>query len=243
MASPQKEHGFTPIANEILEAIWRFRFNATQLKVLIYIFRNTYGYHRKEVEIQSFRKLARDMKTEHSGIAKAFKWMIDHNIIQRISPFTYRLNKNYEKWDEMGGVGVDHNPQGVDQIPQGGVENNPHSVENNPHRINKVVIKDNLKDIYIYREDEFITFWNAYPKRINKPGARKAWKSQKANLEEVLKGLKEWIDCDQWTRDGKKYIPHPATFLNRRQWEDEVEFNEQEQETRDWRETIIKKKS
>jgi|LFRM01.2.fsa_nt_gb phage replication O-like protein O len=47
MASPQKENGFTPIANEILEALARYPLNGTQWRILMVIFRYTYGFNRK----------------------------------------------------------------------------------------------------------------------------------------------------------------------------------------------------
>ena len=38
-----------------------------------------------------------------------------------------------------------------------------------------------------------------------------------------MHGLARWKDSDQWTRDDGRFIPHPATWLNGRQWEDEVQ--------------------
>ena len=47
MASPQKENGFTPISNEILEAVAGASLNGTQLRILLLLWRNSYGYHSK----------------------------------------------------------------------------------------------------------------------------------------------------------------------------------------------------
>ena len=30
------------------------------------------------------------------------------------------------------------------------------------------------------------------------------------------------VYCDQWNRDNGQFIPHPATWLNQRRWEDEL---------------------
>ena len=48
MANPQKENGYTPIANEILEQLVRLPLNGTQWDIIIVICRYTYGYSRKE---------------------------------------------------------------------------------------------------------------------------------------------------------------------------------------------------
>ena len=34
----------------------------------------------------------------------------------------------------------------------------------------------------------------------------------------IIAALQAWTKCEQW--QDVKYIPHPATFLNARQWED-----------------------
>lgn len=71
---------------------------------------------------------------------------------------------------------------------------------------------------------DFEVFWQAYPKKVSKPDAIKAWKKIKPDelmQREIIRGLMRWKGSDQWTRDGGQYIPYPATWLNRRGWEDE----------------------
>jgi len=69
----------------------------------------------------------------------------------------------------------------------------------------------------------FEEFWSAYPRKASKPQAIKAWKKQKLtrkNLPDILAGLERVRGSDQWQRDNGQYIPHPATWLNNRRWED-----------------------
>lgn len=70
----------------------------------------------------------------------------------------------------------------------------------------------------------FDRFWAEYPRKVGKPAAQSAWKRHRCDeiAEAVLAGLAGWKGCDQWRRDGGNYIPHPATWLNRRGWEDPV---------------------
>ena len=70
----------------------------------------------------------------------------------------------------------------------------------------------------------FDRFWAAYPKHVAKKPARRAWDKLHADaglLDTILTAL-EWQKREQgWQRDGGRYIPNPATWLNARRWEDE----------------------
>lgn len=70
----------------------------------------------------------------------------------------------------------------------------------------------------------FDRFWEAYPRRQGKDAARKAWakiRPDAALLEIMLSALERQRASDQWRRDGGRFIPLPATWLNGRRWEDE----------------------
>lgn len=69
----------------------------------------------------------------------------------------------------------------------------------------------------------FDVFWEAYPKKVSKPDAERAWKKLKPDgdlTDEILKGLERAKHLDRRFRDSQ-YIPYPATWLNSRGWEDE----------------------
>jgi hypothetical protein len=40
--------------------------------------------------------------------------------------------------------------------------------------------------------------------------------------EKIISAVKAQSASEQWTKDNGQYIPNPATWLNRGQWEDEV---------------------
>lgn len=72
----------------------------------------------------------------------------------------------------------------------------------------------------------FGQFWEAYPKKRGKGAAERAWKKIRKPTEllpEILGAIASQKNADQWTRDGGQYIPNPATWLNERRWEDELE--------------------
>ena len=68
----------------------------------------------------------------------------------------------------------------------------------------------------------FAEFWSAYPKKVGKGAAEKAWKKSKANLDVVLAAINSQASSDQWRKEGGQYIPNPATWINERRWEDGV---------------------
>ncbi|MCE9657790.1 MAG: hypothetical protein K8R60_04475 [Burkholderiales bacterium] len=71
----------------------------------------------------------------------------------------------------------------------------------------------------------FESFWTDYPRKEAKARAEKAFAkvlSEGGSLETLLARLQVWRACDQWTKDGGKFVPHAATWLNGRRWEDEA---------------------
>jgi hypothetical protein len=63
-------------------------------------------------------------------------------------------------------------------------------------------------------------FWKAYPRKTAKQVALKAWKRVKADeISALMAALEVHKGSEQWTRG---VIPHPATWLHQRRWEDET---------------------
>lgn len=69
-------------------------------------------------------------------------------------------------------------------------------------------------------ESRFAEFWQAYPRKVAKPAAMKAWAGVAAEAEAIIAGVRLWAGSVEWQKDGGQFIPHPATFLNQRRWED-----------------------
>ena len=84
----------------------------------------------------------------------------------------------------------------------------------------------------------FLIFWNAYPKKKNKVPAEKAFLKLNPDedfLNEVLLKIEEAKKTDDWQKKGGQFIPHPATWLNARGWEDELPIK------KDWQEEFLEK--
>ena len=89
------------------------------------------------------------------------------------------------------------------------------------------------ENIYL---DRFSRFWDRYPKKVAKQEAKKAFLKLKPDeelLEEILSAIHEQKKQEQWKN--KQYIPNPATWLNRRQWEDEIILGGDEPDRDNWK--------
>lgn len=75
-------------------------------------------------------------------------------------------------------------------------------------------------------EERFDRFWAAYPNKVGKDAARRAWAKRKPS-EELLKRMLEALEAQRhtkkWTVEGGRFVPNPSTWLNQGRWEDEVQ--------------------
>lgn len=73
--------------------------------------------------------------------------------------------------------------------------------------------------------DQFLQFWDAYPRKEDKQKALRAWQRLNPDAElcaVISRALEKQKHSPQWTRDGGRYIPYASTWLNGRRWEDEL---------------------
>lgn len=73
-------------------------------------------------------------------------------------------------------------------------------------------------------DDLFEKFYSAYPRKVAKSEAKKSFKKLKPTdelLTKMLSAIEIQKQSKQWQT--KEYIPHPATWLNQKRWEDETD--------------------
>lgn len=101
MASPQKENGFTPIANEILEQLVKVDLLASELRILLFIIRKTYGYQKKYDQI-SFTQFEKGTNISRQTINKTLKNLMAKGLIVKIclpgGNIGYSFIKDHENW-------------------------------------------------------------------------------------------------------------------------------------------------
>lgn len=73
--------------------------------------------------------------------------------------------------------------------------------------------------------ESFDKFWKAYPRKIGKDAAQKAFNKRNPDdnlLGEMLKAIEVQKTTEDWRKSDGQFIPHPATWLNQGRWMDEV---------------------
>lgn len=70
----------------------------------------------------------------------------------------------------------------------------------------------------------FEQFWQAYPKKVSKGQAEKAFERLNPDatlLATILAAVEHAKSRPDWTKEAGRFIPHPATWLNAKGWADE----------------------
>ena len=118
---------------------------------------------------------------------------------------------------------------------------NPESLNLNPELKTSSSKKDDLEVIHTSppkgKENwkvRFAEFWAIYPRKAGKGEAEKSYSKINPSMElhkKILKAVQVACTSRQWRRDNGQFIPYPATWLNQRRWEDEIQddctYNEQ----------------
>lgn len=86
-------------------------------------------------------------------------------------------------------------------------------------------------------DPKFARFWQAYPRKIGKGEARKAWTKvvqSGVDLELVIAGAERYRDDPFRRRKGDEYTKHPGPWLNAERWTDQLNGNELTPSTAWW---------
>ena len=101
MASPQKENGFTAIANEILERLVNTPLLGAEFQVIWCIIRKTYGYQKKQ-DVISLSQFQRATGVSRPTIVKTIKNLVTRKMIVKVylpdDKIAFSFNKDYDKW-------------------------------------------------------------------------------------------------------------------------------------------------
>ena len=103
MASPQLKNGFVRLANEIYEALAKFRIPGEARQVLDFIIRKTYGWNKKE-DVIPLSQFVAGTGMKKSNVCRAINHLIHLNLIiknDNARGTSYRFNKNFDEWKPL----------------------------------------------------------------------------------------------------------------------------------------------
>lgn len=101
MAKPELDDGFTRIANEILGALSRVNLSAYETSILLFIFRNTYGWQRKE-DLLALNFIAEGTGIKKQHVCRTLAKLREKKMVvmrkDRRGYNLYGFQKDYEQW-------------------------------------------------------------------------------------------------------------------------------------------------
>jgi phage replication O-like protein O len=134
MANPQKENGYTAIANELMEAFARVRIKGEARQIIDVIMRKTYGFKKKEDDIalaqfvlKTGLKKSRicaiikdlcEMKVINARQRSQARVIIDGKLKSCIK--TYSIQKDYDKWELLPKKVTRAKVEMLDNVPEKG---------------------------------------------------------------------------------------------------------------------------
>lgn len=146
MANVQPDK-FTRIANELLEEVAKFKFNGTQFRIIMTVWRYTYGFRRKQHEM-SLGFIENATGVDRSRIKKELNKLIETNVIEVVKEATFdksrilSFNKDYEQW-QIESQGSKKTEGSKTTTPQGSNKTTPQGSKTTPK---KESIKENIKE-------------------------------------------------------------------------------------------------
>lgn len=105
--SPSIENGYTPIANELLDALLMADLTGREMKIILAVARNTYGWKRKAARC-SLSWLKQKTGLDTANISRALHGLIEKGLLKQ-QPHDSQLigiNKFYSQWRDC------HNDKG-----------------------------------------------------------------------------------------------------------------------------------
>ena len=194
MACPQKENGFTSLANELLEAMLKTNWSGQDFKVVLLVVRKTYGFRKTEdfISLSQIQALTGMSKTRSSQVVNRLQLMKILTVTENINGIgkKYKLNKDFESWQTVK-ENINRytkTKQTVNVLRKKGVN------ENINHKRKIVVTKENTKET-TYPAWLDLELWNQFKEH------RKGFKEKFTNLAEEM-SLKKLI---KWKEEGYNY--------------------------------------
>lgn len=254
MTDVQLEHGYTRIANEILENLALLKINATQHKIILVVLRYTYGFQRKEHNL-SASFLAEATDCDKRQIIRELLDLEQRRIItQKIRSGVTRIigfNKNFDEWVRISACKTNgkstngkstsgENTNGESTTPTSGeitTGTSGESTTQERNNLNKnLKEKNTISNQYDSKSaytDDFESFWKMYPRKKEKQSAYKAWKARikdGVNPQDIISAAGNYAAYCEASQTEDRYMKHGSTFLGpNKPYEDYITYSPSQQ--------------
>ena len=173
----------------------------------------------------SYQHIADQCEIDRSTVRRHIKQLAEQGLLRVENRDGPKGNSSNLYFLTLGGVGQKSTPVGTESTgggtpPTGGVGTESTRTSHPPEPVNEP------KPLCTTNPAEgFDRFWKLYPRKVGKAPAEKAWKKLKVTPELftlIATALGRQSVSIDWLKSGGQYIPHPATWLNDKRWQDEV---------------------
>jgi len=106
MASPQKENGYTKVANELIEQLVSRDLSGRELRLLLVVMRKTWGWGKRRDRI-SLGQITKLTGIGRQHVATLVGKLVERQYLKRYLPKNergmraYEIQKDYELWDTV----------------------------------------------------------------------------------------------------------------------------------------------
>lgn len=173
----------------------------------------------------SIESIARNCGMSRRPVMRSLRELIDRHMVSRQSrpgeTSVYRLT-NHTHWRP----GAESAPSTNSAPPPGTVLAPPPGTKLVPERISNKDIQEgdpNICAVSASNDDSIsLKIYGLYPRKIGKPAALRAIRSalKRTDVDSIVAGISRWAEYWSAEQTDPKWIPHPATFINQRRWED-----------------------
>jgi phage replication O-like protein O len=105
MANPQKENGYTAIANSIMDALIAAALSGQDFRIALLIIRKTYGFNKCEdaVSLSQMMKATGMLKVRCSQVVNRLELMKILTVTENINGMCkkYKFNKDFDTWQTV----------------------------------------------------------------------------------------------------------------------------------------------
>ena len=220
MANPQKENGYTAIANEIMDALAKMDLSSSESRILRVVLRKTYGWNKPndQISLSQFQKLT---SLSRQMVCHAIKLLVKRGLLGSQTSLTrkstkYWFIKDYEKW--MPSQRHLTSQTSLTISSQAHLQ----KVVKPALPTKDIITKDNIKTRAFY--GKFQEIWSKYPNKDGRKAAeRHFYASVKTDQDwaDINKALTNYLSSG---RVQKNFIKNGSTWFNG--WRDWVDFKE-----------------
>ena len=97
MSNPQKENGYTGIANEIIDHLVNTPLLGSEYQIIFFIIRKTYGFQKK-IDRISLTQFEKATGLSRPTVVKTIKNLLIRNMLVKTPLLEYGINKHWDLW-------------------------------------------------------------------------------------------------------------------------------------------------